>query len=124
MIREIWWIICRNQQYLKRESVVRLPMTNQLSWWQLQKTVSPLKSELNRCLSDLLGEKVGVIEASRTDAEVHALGNIAVFATTRMPAEENFLCVESEASEDIRIQKSLGGARSLASEKMLQQKNL
>ncbi len=75
--------------------------------WQLQKNGVTIESELNRCLSDLLGEKVEVIGASRTDAGVHALGNIAVFdTTTRMPAEKISYALNQRLPEDIRIQKS------------------
>ena len=50
--------------------------------WQLQPNGITIESELNRCLSDLFGEQIEVIGASRTDSGVHALGNIAVFDTT------------------------------------------
>ena len=46
--------------------------------WQIQDNGITIESELNRCLSELLGEPIQVIGASRTDAGVHALGNIAV----------------------------------------------
>ena len=56
--------------------------------WQVQPNGITIESELNRCLTDLLGENVEVIGASRTDSGVHALGNIAVFDTcSRIPAE-------------------------------------
>ena len=51
--------------------------------WQIQNNGITIESELNRCLTDLLREPVEVIGASRTDSGVHALGNIAVFDTTR-----------------------------------------
>ena len=55
--------------------------------WQLQKNAVTIESELNRCLSELFGEEIQVTGASRTDAGVHALENIAVFDTTSpMPA--------------------------------------
>ncbi len=75
--------------------------------WQIQNNGITIESELNRCLSDLLGEEIQVIGASRTDSGVHALGNIAVFDTTsRMPAEKVSYALNQRLPEDIRIQKS------------------
>lgn len=75
--------------------------------WQVQKNGITIESELNRCLSELLQEPIEVIGASRTDAGVHALGNIAVFDTkARMPAEKISYALNQRLPEDIRVQKS------------------
>lgn len=75
--------------------------------WQVQKNGITIESELNRCLSELLQEPIEVIGASRTDAGVHALGNVAVFDTeSRMPAEKISYALNQRLPEDIRIQKS------------------
>lgn len=75
--------------------------------WQVQNNGITIESELNRCLSELLGEPIEVIGASRTDAGVHALGNVAVFDTqARMPAEKISYALNQRLPEDIRIQKS------------------
>lgn len=75
--------------------------------WQVQNNGITIESELNRCLSELLSEPVEVIGASRTDAGVHALGNVAVFDTNaRMPAEKISYALNQRLPEDIRIQKS------------------
>lgn len=75
--------------------------------WQLQNNGITIESELNRCLTELLGEEIQVIGASRTDAGVHALGNIAVFDTHgRIPAEKISYALNRRLPEDIRIQKS------------------
>ena len=75
--------------------------------WQVQNNGITIESELNRCLSELLGEQIEVIGASRTDAGVHALGNIAVFDTAaRMPAEKISYALNQRLPEDIRIQRS------------------
>lgn len=75
--------------------------------WQLQDNGVTIESELNRCLSELLGEPVRVIGASRTDAGVHALGNIAVFDTkSRIPPEKISYALNQRLPEDIRIQRS------------------
>ena len=49
--------------------------------WQIQDNGNTIEAELNKCLSELLGEEIRVIGASRTDSRVHALGNVAVFDT-------------------------------------------
>lgn len=75
--------------------------------WQVQNNGITVESELNRCLSELLGGQIEVIGASRTDAGVHALGNIAVFDTNaRMPAEKISYALNQRLPEDIRIQRS------------------
>lgn len=75
--------------------------------WQVQDNGITIESELNRCLTNLLGEEIQVIGASRTDAGVHALGNVAVFDTeNRMPAEKISYALNQRLPEDIRIQKS------------------
>lgn len=75
--------------------------------WQIQNNGITIESELNRCLSDLLNEKIEVIGASRTDAGVHALGNVAVFDTSsRMPGKKISYALNQRLPEDIRIQKS------------------
>lgn len=75
--------------------------------WQVQKNGITIESELNRCLSQLLQEPIEVIGASRTDAGVHALGNVAVFDTqARMPAEKISYALNQRLPEDIRVQKS------------------
>ena len=62
--------------------------------WQTQPNGITVQGVLNDTLSELLGEKIETIGASRTDAGVHALGNVAVFDTnTRIPGED-FLCSE------------------------------
>ena len=75
--------------------------------WQTQNNGITIESELDRCLEELLGEPVHVIGASRTDAGVHALGNIAVFDTvSRIPAEKFAYALNRRLPEDIRIQRS------------------
>ena len=75
--------------------------------WQLQDNGITIESELNRCLSALLGEEIRVIGASRTDSGVHALGNVAVFdMASRIPPEKISYALNQRLPEDIRIQKS------------------
>jgi len=75
--------------------------------WQIQPNGITIQGVLNKCLSDLLGEKIEVMGASRTDAGVHALGNVCVFDTnTRIPGEKISYALNQSLPEDIRIQLS------------------
>ncbi|MCM1156264.1 MAG: tRNA pseudouridine(38-40) synthase TruA [Roseburia sp.] len=75
--------------------------------WQVQPNGETIEGVLNRCLSLLLGEKIEVIGASRTDSGVHALGNIAVFdSETSIPAEKIAYALNAGLPEDIKIQDS------------------
>lgn len=75
--------------------------------WQLQKNGVTIEEILNRELTALLKEPITVIGASRTDAGVHALGNVAVFDTeNRMAADKICLAANQSLPEDIRIQSS------------------
>ncbi|EET58664.1 tRNA pseudouridine synthase A [Marvinbryantia formatexigens DSM 14469] len=77
------------------------------SGWQIQPNAVTIESMLNLHLSELLGEPIRVIGASRTDAGVHALGNVAVFDTSaRMPAEKISYAMNTRLPQDIRIQDS------------------
>lgn len=49
--------------------------------WQIQINGITVEEIINRELSNLLGEEIAVIGASRTDSGVHALANVAVFDT-------------------------------------------
>lgn len=75
--------------------------------WQIQPNGLSVQEVLNRCLSELLKEKISTIGASRTDAGVHALGNVAVFDTNaRIPADKISFALNTRLPEDIRIQDS------------------
>lgn len=75
--------------------------------WQFQPGKPTIEGELNKHLSDLLREEIQVIGASRTDAGVHALCNVAVFDTeNRMPAEKISYALNQRLPEDISIQCS------------------
>lgn len=75
--------------------------------WQIQPNGDTIESELNKVLTDLLREQIQVSGASRTDAGVHALCNLAVFDTeARMPGEKISYALNQRLPEDIRILKS------------------
>lgn len=76
--------------------------------WQTQPNGITVQGVLNDTLSELLGEKIETIGASRTDAGVHAMGNVAVFDTEhRMPADKICFALNQRLPEDIRIQSSM-----------------
>ena len=75
--------------------------------WQVQPNADTIEGELNKAISELTGEQIEVIGASRTDAGVHALGNVAVFDTeSRIPGEKFSYALNQRLPEDIIIQKS------------------
>ncbi len=75
--------------------------------WQVQNNGDTIEGMLNRAIFELTGEETEVIGASRTDAGVHAYGNIAVFDTnSSIPAEKIGLALNTRLPEDIRVVKS------------------
>lgn len=75
--------------------------------WQIQPNGITVEAVLNRELTRLLGEEIRVIGASRTDAGVHALGNVCVFDTdTRIPPEKISYALNQSLPEDIVVQQS------------------
>ena len=75
--------------------------------WQVQPNGITIEEVLNRKLTDLLGEPIVVMGASRTDSGVHSLGNVAIFDTnTRMPAEKISFALNQRLPEDIVVQDS------------------
>lgn len=75
--------------------------------WQIQKNGITVEEVLNRALSRLTGEEITVVGASRTDAGVHARGNVAVFDTdTRIPAERIAYAVNALLPEDVVVVRS------------------
>ena len=75
--------------------------------WQVQPYKDTIEGELNKAILALTGEDIKVIGASRTDAGVHALGNVAVFDTaSKIPAEKFSYALNQRLPKDIVIQKS------------------
>ena len=75
--------------------------------WQLQPGQPTIEARINQALTELLGEEITVIGASRTDSGVHAQGNVAVFDTnSRIPAEKIGMALNQRLPEDIRVQSS------------------
>ena len=75
--------------------------------WQIQPNGITIEGVLNQTLTQLLGEEIRVIGASRTDSGVHSLGNVAVFDTeTRIPPEKICYALNQRLPEDIVVQSS------------------
>ena len=75
--------------------------------WQVQPEGDTIQEELEKHLSQLLGEEIHILGVSRTDAGVHAQGNVAVFNTShRMPVDKIALAMNTRLPADIKVQKS------------------
>lgn len=75
--------------------------------WQKQPNGTAVEEIINRKLSELTGEEIEVIGASRTDSGVHAVGNVAVFDTeTRIPADKICFALNQRLPADIVVQSS------------------
>lgn len=75
--------------------------------WQIQPNGRAVQEVLETALAELLGSPAHVIGASRTDAGVHARGNLAVFDTeARMAADRFAFALNTYLPPDVRIQAS------------------
>ena len=75
--------------------------------WQVQDNGITIEEVLNRTIGELVQEDIKVIGASRTDAGVHACGNVAVFDTeSRIPGDKFSFALNQRLPDDIRIQES------------------
>ena len=76
--------------------------------WQVQPNGISIQQKLNEAISDLFGKEIECVGASRTDAGVHALGNVAVFdVDSRMPAEKICYALNQRLPDDIVVQDSM-----------------
>lgn len=75
---------------MKRVGLVVAYDGTNYSGWQIQPNGITIQGVLNDALSDLLGEKIEIMGASRTDAGVHALGNVAVLIRILVFREKRF----------------------------------
>ena len=97
----------RNNRDMKRIKLVIAYDGTNYHGWQIQPNAVTVEGILNQALSDLCKEEITVIGASRTDAGVHAYGNVAVFDTnSRIPPEKMAFALNQHLPEDIRVQSS------------------
>ena len=72
--------------------------------WQRQPNMITVEGELERAISQIAGKNVEIIGASRTDAGVHALGNVAVFDTDmNIPGEKWAYALNTVLPDDISV---------------------
>lgn len=78
------------------------------SGWQRQENAPSIQQTIEDALSELLGEKTSITGAARTDAGVHALGQIAHFdSDTKIPPEKIAYALNFALPKDIRIRSSM-----------------
>ena len=76
--------------------------------YQYQPELPTIEGFINDALSGLLREDIVTIGASRTDAGVHAYGNVAVFdSDTSIPAEKLALALNTKLPDSIRVMDSI-----------------
>lgn len=98
---------CGDEEIMKRVMLTVAYDGTDYHGWQIQPNGETIEGILNGCLSELLGEQIEVVGASRTDSGVHAMGNVAVFDTeSPIPADKISYALNRRLPEDIRIQKS------------------
>lgn len=74
---------------------------------QKDPSIRTIEGELDRAVSELTGETIQVIGASRTDAGVHALCNYAVFDTeSKVPPVKFAPALNTKLPADIRVRQS------------------
>lgn len=72
--------------------------------WQLQPGQRTVQGELERTIEQIAGHPVRVHGASRTDAGVHALGQVAAFESARKLLPRNWvLALNSKLPEDVVV---------------------
>jgi len=72
--------------------------------WQSQKSDGTIQDIMSEKIASITGEKVRLTGASRTDAGVHALGQVAAFGTeSRLASEVLMRAMNAKLPMDIRI---------------------
>ncbi len=77
------------------------------SGWQRQINAPSIQQTLEKSLISLTGEPLGITGASRTDAGVHALGQVAHFdSNASIPPEKYSFALNTRLPSDIRVTDS------------------
>lgn len=75
--------------------------------FQRQRGLRTVQGVLEECFSRLLGEPIAVIGAGRTDAGVHARGQVVSFTTSRpVPAEKLVAVLNRPLPADVKVQRA------------------
>jgi tRNA pseudouridine38-40 synthase len=74
--------------------------------WQVQPAVPTIQGVLERALDKILGERIRVDGAGRTDAKVHALGQVASFqCLSQIPAGALQRALNSTLPKDVAVRE-------------------
>ncbi|NOZ20570.1 MAG: tRNA pseudouridine(38-40) synthase TruA [Planctomycetes bacterium] len=74
--------------------------------WERQKNGMSIQEMLEKAVEGVTGEKTVVHGSGRTDAGVHALGQVATFSTSSaIPTEKLLLAVNTHLPEDIVVKR-------------------
>jgi tRNA pseudouridine38-40 synthase len=77
------------------------------SGWQRQLNAVSVQQRLEEAVKKLTGEEISITGASRTDAGVHALGQVAHFDTaSRIPGDKFCFALNTVLPDDIRVSAS------------------
>ena len=75
--------------------------------WQKQPNKLNIQGEIERVIENITGEKIDLIASGRTDAGVHAIGQVANFKTDSNIAIEKIpIAINSQVKNSIRIQNA------------------
>lgn len=79
-------------------------MAKSLIGWQKQPNKLNIQGEIEQAISSLTGEEIDLIGSGRTDAGVHALGQVANFKTnSKIPIEKMAVAINSKLKKSIII---------------------
>ena len=75
--------------------------------WQKQPNKLNIQGEIERAIKEITGEDVDLTASGRTDAGVHALGQVANFKTnSNLPIEKFAIAINSKLKNSIRIKSA------------------
>jgi tRNA pseudouridine38-40 synthase len=75
--------------------------------WQIQPDLRTVQGELSRAIEEVTGERVSTAAAGRTDAGVHAVAQVASFASaTRLEAAVLFRALNARLPGDVRVRSA------------------
>lgn len=77
--------------------------------WQRQNDFRSVQGEIEKALTKIYDKDIKILGASRTDASVHALDQIAVFTieSSNIPPEKLYILLNKNLPDDITIKKSM-----------------
>ena len=78
------------------------------SGWQRQENANSIQSEIEKAIFKLTGNKITIHGSGRTDADVHALGQVCHFDTDDLIPPDNFaMALNTKLPYDIRVISSM-----------------